>query len=329
MNDFKALRVLEQGRFGKGSIVDTSLDELDPGDVVIKTSYAGVNYKDALAAMGAGPIIRRYPCIGGIEVVGEVTDCEGTRFKPGDRVIVHGRGLGVSHDGGFSEYVRVPEDWVLELPEGLDMREAAALGVAGHTAAIAIDVMEHNGLMPANGPVAVTGATGGVASLSINMLSNLGYDVVAVSRKQDSHDYLKNLGAARVLAAPDNNGDATIKPLEKGEWAGAVDSVGGPVLAWLLRSMMDSGVVASFGNAAGIDVQTTVLPFILRGVRLLGVNANTAMPYRRAIWQRLASDLKPSHVQDIATWIEFGQLEQAMQSLIQGTARGRYVLDLT
>lgn len=321
---FKAYRLFKEGDASRGQLVTTTLDELDAGDVVVRTAYAGVNFKDALAATGRAPIVRRFPCIGGIEAVGEVVESASADFPPGAPVILHGRGLGVSHDGGFAEYVRVPADWVVPLPAGLTMQEAASLGVAGHTAAVAIDLMERNGLAPERGPVAVTGATGGVASLSIDMLSGLGYEVAAVSRKSDSHDYLRSLGAQQMISAPAS--DAPAKPLESAQWAGAVDAAGGHLLAWLLRTMAPNGTIACFGNAAGIELHTTVLPFILRGVRLLGVNADTEPDYRRQVWARLAGDLKPRHLAAITTSITLDDLPRLFERMADGQTTGRYVV---
>lgn len=321
---FNAYRLFKDGNVSRGGLVKTTLDKLDPGGLVIKTAYAGVNFKDALAATGRAPIIRRFPCIGGIEAVGEVIESASEDYPTGSAVIIHGCGLGVSHDGGFSEYVRVPADWAVPLPAGLDMREAASLGVAGHTAAIAIDLMERNGLAPGRGPVAVTGATGGVASLSINMLSALGYEVVAVSRKADSHAYLRSLGAQQVISAPTI--DASDELLASARWAGAVDAAGGHMLAWLLRTMAFNGTIASFGNAAGAELHTSVLPFILRGVRLLGVNANTEPDYRRQLWARLANDLKPRHLAAISTSITLDELPKVLEQMADGLTTGRYVV---
>lgn len=321
---FNAYRLFKDGDVSRGGLVKTTLDKLDPGGLVIKTAYAGVNFKDALAATGRAPIIRRFPCIGGIEAVGEVIESASEDYPPGSAVIIHGCGLGVSHDGGFSEYVRVPADWAVPLPAGLDMQEAASLGVAGHTAAIAIDLMERNGLAPGRGPVAVTGATGGVASLSINMLSALGYEVVAVSRKPDSHAYLRSLGAQQVISAPTI--DTPDELLASARWAGAVDAAGGHVLAWLLRTMAFNGTIASFGNAAGAELHTTVLPFILRGVRLLGVNANTEPDYRRQLWSRLGENLKPRHLAAISTLITLDELPKVLEQMADGLTTGRYVV---
>jgi len=323
---FKAYRLTEQrdGR-SRGQIVETGLGELDPGDLVIRTAFAGVNYKDALAGNGVAKVMQKLPCNGGIEAVGTVVASGSAAFHVGDDVVVHGRGLGVKHDGGFSGYVRVPAEWVIPLPPGLTPLEAATLGVAGHTAALAIDMMEANGLTPGRGPVAVTGATGGAGSIAVDMLAGRGYEVVAVTRKLDAEPYLRRLGAASVIAAPapDERG----KPLESGRWAGAIDATGGHVLSWLLRTMAMHGTIATFGNTAGIELQTTVLPFIIRGVRLLGVDANTDIPYRRAVWAREATDLKPRHLAEIASVIGLDDLPGLLDRMIAGTSSGRHVVD--
>ncbi|MEX0729769.1 MAG: acryloyl-CoA reductase [Aquisalimonadaceae bacterium] len=323
-NTFNAYILEEANGKSAGRLARIGLGELDAGEVVIKTTYAGVNYKDALAGTGSAPVIRRFPCIGGIEAVGVVTESASDGFRAGDEVIVHGRGLGVSHHGGFSEYVRVPAAWVLHLPSGLAMHDAAAIGVAGHTAAIAVDLMELNGLKPSNGPVAVTGATGGVASLALDMMSGAGYELVAVSRKKDRHDYLRELGAAGVIEAPAP--DQPSRPIESAQWAGAVDAAGGHLLAWLLRGMRPQGTVACFGNAAGIKLDITVLPFILRGVRLLGVNADTDPVYRRHIWNRVSTDLKPTRLESIAQFVTLDELPDVFEKMIDGETVGRYVV---
>jgi len=316
----KAYRIRETDEGPRGALVDVGLDELDAGAVVVRTHYAGVNYKDALAGTGKAPIIRRYPCIGGIEAAGEVETSDSPAFKPGDRVIVHGRGIGVSHDGGFCERLRVPADWIVHLPEGLTTREAAVLGVAGHSAALAVHKMELLGLRPENGPVAVTGATGGVGSLALAMLARRGFTVVAVTSKTDQEAYLKGLGASEVRPAPEGE---SRKPLEGAEWAGAIDTAGGPQLEWLLRTAALQGVVASIGNAAGIALKTTVLPFILRGVTLIGINADTPMPLRAEIWGRLADDLKPAGLDSLGREIPLEALPGYMEEMIAGKIHGR------
>ncbi|MBA1148877.1 acryloyl-CoA reductase [Ectothiorhodospiraceae bacterium WFHF3C12] len=324
MTAIRAYQLTEHDGRSIGRLENVELDQLGAGEVLMRTTYAGVNFKDALAGTGRAPIVKRFPCIGGIEAVGVVESSSADAYRPGDQVIVHGRGLGVDHDGGFAEYVRVPADWIVPIPPGLDMFETACLGVAGHTAAVAIDLMELNGLRPESGPVVVTGASGGVASLSIDMLAVAGYAVTAVSRRPENSDYLRKLGAQHVIPPPEQ--DARIKPLDTAEWAGAVDAAGGHVLAWVLSRMIPNGTVAAFGNAAGVRVNTTVMPFILRGVRLLGVNANTEPDLRRRLWNRLGSDLKPRHLTDISTPIGLTDLPDLLEQMADGQTRGRYVV---
>lgn len=325
---FEAYRLTEQpDGSSRGRLVETRLDDLDDGNLVIKTAFAGVNYKDALAGNGVAKVMQRLPCNGGIEAVGTVVESGSEAFNEGDHVIVHGRGLGVKHDGGFSAYIRVPADWVIHLPGNLSMLEAATLGVAGHTAALAIDMMETNGLTPERGAVAVTGATGGVGSLAIDMLAGRGYEVVAVTRKIESESYLRKLGAARIVTTPEF--EANPKPLESATWAGAIDAAGGHVLAWLLRTMAMKGTIATFGNTAGVELHTTVLPFILRGVRLLGVDGNTDIPYRKKIWAREATDLRPRHLGEIGNVIGLDDLPGLLDRMIAGISRGRHVVAFT
>ncbi len=311
-----------------GRFVELQLSDLDPGEVVIRSHYSSVNYKDALAATGAGKVIRRFPCVGGVDVSGVVESSSDLRFKPGDEALVTGYGMGVSHDGGFAEFVRVPADWVVPLPEGLTLFDAMALGTAGFTAALSIHRLEQNEMRPENGRVLVTGATGGVASLAIQMLTQLGYRVVALTGKDSEHDYLKSLGAAEILSRHDLV--MGTRPLEKAQWAGALDAVGGETLAWLTRSMQQNGVIASFGNAGGIELHTTVMPFILRGVRLIGVDsAATDMPLRREIWRRLGSDLYPKKLNQAVHVLPFERLPDAFSLMLQGKARGRTVIQFT
>ena len=293
--------------------------------MVVESHYSGVNYKDALAATGAGRVVRRFPCVGGVDVAGVVASSTDTRFKAGDQVLVTGYGMGVDHDGGFAEFVRVPADWVVPLPSGLTLYQTMALGTAGFAAALSIHRLEQNELRPENGPVIVTGATGGVASLAIQMLAQLGYHVVALTGKDSEHGYLKSLGAAEILSR--HNLVMGTRPLEKARWAGALDSLGGETLAWLTRTMLQNGVIASFGNAGGVELNTTVMPFILRGVRLIGVDsAATPMVLRREIWRRLAGDLHPEKLSDIAHCVSFEKLPETFGPLLQGISRGRTVI---
>ncbi|MFA5372341.1 MAG: oxidoreductase [Sideroxydans sp.] len=328
MNTFRAFRIFEQDGKSQGRLVDLVLDELDTGDVVICVHYSGVNYKDALAATGAGKVIRRFPCVGGVDAAGVVESSSDTRFRVGDEVLVTGYDMGVAHDGGFAEYVRVPADWVVPLPQGLSLFDAMALGTAGFTAALAIHRLEQNELMPDSGKVIVTGATGGVSGLAIQMLAQRGYHVVALTGKTHESAYLESLGAREILLRSTVDLNST-RPLEKAQWAGALDAVGGATLAWLTRSMQQEGAIASFGNAGGVELNTSVFPFILRGVKLLGVDsAATKMPLRKMIWQRLANDLRPLHLHDMIQSVPLAELAPVFPALVAGQSRGRTVVEI-
>ncbi|MDB5799374.1 MAG: Zinc-containing alcohol dehydrogenase superfamily [Rhodocyclales bacterium] len=308
-----------------GSFVQFDESLFDAGDVLVQVMYSSVNYKDALAASGQGRIVKRFPCIGGIDLAGIVVRSAAPRFKPGDKVIATSYDLGVAHHGGYAEYALVPGGWVLPLPEGLSMFEAMALGTAGLTAAMAISRMEDNGLKPESGAVLVTGATGGVGSLAIDMLAGRGYEVVALTGKTAQTDWLRTLGATRVMLRDELPKD--IKPLDKGLWAGAVDNVGGELLAWLLSTARPTGVIASIGLAAGTELNTTVMPFVLRGVSLLGIDsAYAGFAVRERAWSRLAADLRPRHLAEIASEQPFEALPQVFEELLAGRAHGRTVL---
>jgi acrylyl-CoA reductase (NADPH) len=327
MNKFSAYRIFDENGQSQGRFVSLTIDDLDPGEVVIKAYYSSVNYKDALAATGAGKVIRRFPCNGGVDVSGVVESSSDARFKSGDKVLVTGYEMGVSHDGGYSEFVRVPANWVVPLPQGLSLFDAMALGTAGFTAGLSIHRLEQNELTPEKGKVIVTGATGGVGSLAIQMLAKLGYHVVALTGKDSEQDFLKSLGAAEILSRKDLH--MGTNPLEKKQWAGALDAVGGETLSWLTRSMQQNGVIASFGNAGGIEMHTTVMPFILRGVRLIGIDsAATLMPLRRQIWQRLATDLHPKLLAQVAHVVPFSGLPKVFPLMLQGKLRGRFVVEI-
>ena len=323
----KAYRVHAGGKFGEGRFDSMSRDELDAGSVVVRVAYASVNYKDALTARGKAKIALKFPLVAGIDLAGTVEESADARFKAGDEVIVHSFGLGAEHDGGYAEFGRFPADWVIPLPRGLSLYEASALGVAGNTAAHAIDLMQLNGLVPGKGKILVNGATGGVASIGINLLSKLGFHVVALTGKMAEADYLRSLGAAEVLDRKAMQFGT--RPLESPQWAGALDSVGGEQLAWLARTMHKDGVIAAFGNAGGVEFKGSVLPYILRGVRLLGVNVNNPVERMKFLWNRLATDLKPRHLDRIARRIRFEQLEGAFDDLLAARARGRQVVDFS
>jgi acrylyl-CoA reductase (NADPH) len=322
---FKAFRIVKDEGRVHGTVVDASLDELTPGEVVIGTAFSSVNYKDALAASGGGGIVRRFPLIGGIDAAGTVVSSASPAFKVGDPVVVTGYGLGATNDGGYAAFVRVPADWVVRLPQTLSPLEAMSLGTAGFTAALSVMRLQHMGVTPGHGRIAVTGATGGVGSMAVASLSRLGYSVTAITGKASEHDYLRRLGAREVLAREDLR--MGTKPLEKATWAGAVDAVGGEMLAWLTRTVDYRGAIASTGLTGGSELHTTVMPFILRGVSLLGIDsAMCPMEERRAAWHRLATDMKPERLEEMVSTITLGQLPSAFETLLAGKATRRIVV---
>ena len=327
MDSFRALRIVNDGGRIHGELVTATLDELSAGDVVIRAAYSSVNYKDALAATGAGKILKSFPLIGGIDVSGTVLSSQDPRFRKGDEVLVTGYDLGVGSDGGFAGVVRVPGDWVVPLPAGLSLRDAMVFGTAGFTAGLAVSRLEQNGVRPGAGPVAVTGATGGVGSIAVGVLARLGYEVTAISGKDDAHDYLRGLGAAHVQSRTAI--DLGSRPLEKATWAGAVDAAGGDLLAWLVRTTGYWGSVASTGLTGGTNLTLTVLPFILRGVSLLGVDSVMCpADRRRDTWRRLATDMRPAALEQVARDITLDELPAAFDTLLKGQARGRFVVKL-
>jgi acrylyl-CoA reductase (NADPH) len=325
---FKAYLIEQEGSGVKSSFVDLDEAQLDPGEVTIRVAYSSVNYKDALAATGAGKIIRRFPCVGGIDMAGTVVSSNDTRFVPGDQVVCTSYDVGVAHHGGYAELARVPAEWVLKLPDGLSCRDAMACGTAGFSAALGIVRMEANGLAPGNGPVIVTGATGGVGSIAVAVLAHLGYRVTALTGKESETGYLKSLGAAEVMLRQSLD-LGRIKPLERATWAGALDNLGGDILSWLAASMQVGGNIASVGLAAGPAFNSTVMPFILRGVSLLGVDSvNCPMAQRRQVWQRLASDMKPKGLDAMTRILPFDQLPTVFDDFLKGRAHGRIVVQI-
>jgi len=323
---FKAYRTFEQDNAVSSRFVNLALDDLDPGDVVIRTKYSTINYKDALSYGGAGKIMRKFPTVAGIDLAGTVESSNDTRWKRGDKVIVTGYDLGVSHDGGYAEYARVPGDWIVRRPESMTAFDAMTLGTAGFTAALAIHLMQHNGLAPDNGPVAVTGATGGVGSVAIEILAKLGYHVVAITGKARESEYLRHIGAKEVVLRSSLD-FSKVRPLEKATWGGAIDNLGGDMLAWLLAASKIAGTVAAVGLAADMKLNTTVAPFILRGVHLLGTDsANTPMALRQALWNKLAIDWRPDRVHDEVRTIDFDDLPTHFDAYLKGMVRGRTVV---
>lgn len=326
MPTFKAYRTFQEDGVVTSRFVTMGIDELDPGDVVIRTKYSTINYKDALSYNGTGKIMRKFPTVAGIDMAGTVESSADARFRAGDKVIVTGYDLGVGHDGGYAEFVRVPADWVVRRPESMTAFDAMTIGTAGYTAALAVHLMQHNGLAPGNGPVAVTGATGGVGSVAIEILARQGYQVVAITGKGDEADYLRGIGASEVMlrSALDLS---KIRPLEKATWAGAVDNLGGEILAWLLASSKIAGTVAAVGLAASMNLPTTVAPFILRGVHLLGTDsANTPMALRQRLWNKLAVEWRPDRVHDQVRTIDFDELPTHFDAYLKGMIRGRTVV---
>jgi acrylyl-CoA reductase (NADPH) len=300
-------------------------DELGDGDVVIRVACSSVNYKDALATIPKGQVARISPLVPGIDLAGTVV----AGGDEGAEVLVHGYDLGVAHHGGYAEYARVPSDWVVPLPDRLSARQAMALGTAGFTAAMSVARLERHGLSPDSGPVLVTGATGGVGSIAIAMLAKLGYHVVALTGKESESEWLKKLGAKEVLLRQSLN-LAKIKPLDKATWAGAVDNLGGPVLAWIASTMKDNGTIASVGLAQSAELHTWVMPFILRGASLLGINSgDSSNDIRESVWRRLATDLKPPLLKEMARTIPFAQLPSVFDDFINAKVNRRVVVDLS
>ncbi|MGQ0384764.1 MAG: oxidoreductase [Gammaproteobacteria bacterium] len=328
MKPFKAFRIHERDGKIVAGFESLRLEELTPGDVVIRVRYSSINYKDALAATGAGRILRKYPLNGGIDLAGEVESSADQRYRPGEPVLVTGCGLSEGVDGGYSEYARVAGDSVMRLPAGIDLAESMAIGTAGFAAALAIHRMEHNGQAPAKGPIVVTGASGGVGSIAVDLLAGRGYEVVAVSGKPEADEYLKALGAAKILRRQEI--DLGKRPMDATRWAGAIDNVGGELLSWLTRTVDYWGNIASIGLAGSPRLETTVLPFILRGINLLGINSSaTPRDLRLTVWQRLASDLRPRHLDRLVTrTLPFDELPGAFDDYLKGRVQGRTVVKI-
>jgi len=329
MDKFRAYRIDEQdGKIAAG-FQQLSIDDLTPGNVVIKVSHSTINYKDALAATGTGKILRRYPLNGGIDLAGTVVSSDDAAFQPGTEVLVNGCGLSETVDGGYSEFARLDSKCLVPVPEGMSAAETMQIGTAGYTAALAIHRMEQNGQRPENGPIVVTGATGGVGSIAIDMLDARGYEVVAVTGKADAEGYLKEIGARRIL--PREQVDFGKRPMEKAQWAGAIDNLGGDYLAWLTRTVDYGGNIASIGLASSLALNTTVLPFILRAVCLLGINSvDTPRELRLAVWSRIAGDLRPRHLDRIGQrTISLDELPGAFQAYIDGTVTGRTLVRIS
>ena len=329
MTTFRAYRINKHDDGIAAGFENMAIDDLTAGNVVIKVSHSTINYKDALAATGTAPILRRYPLNGGIDLAGVVEASDDAELQPGTPVLVNGCGLSETVDGGYAEYARVDSQSVVPIPEGMSAAEAMQIGTAGYTAALAIHRMEQNGQRPENGPIAVTGATGGVGSIAIDMLDARGYEAVAVTGKADEEDYLRRIGARRIVLRDEI--DFGKRPMEKAEWAGAIDNLGGDYLAWLTRTMDYGGNIAAIGLASGFKLETTVMPFILRAVCLLGINSvDTPRDLRLAVWSRIGGDLRPRHLDTIGgRTIGFDALPGAFQAFIDGTVTGRIVVQIS
>lgn len=328
MDSFRAFRIDEQDGKIVAGFQELSVDDLTEGNVVVRITHSTINYKDALAATGKGKILRRYPLNGGIDFAGVVVSSEDVEFQPGTEVLMNGCGLSETVDGGYAEYARVDSQGLVPVPEGMSCAEAMQIGTAGYTAALAIHRMEQNGQAPDLGAIVVTGATGGVGSIAIDMLAGRGYEVAALTGKASEEPYLREIGAQTILLRDEL--DLGKRPMEKAAWAGAIDNLGGDYLTWLTRTVDYGGNIASIGLAASHELNTTVLPFILRAVCLLGINSvDTPRDLRRAVWSRIGGDLKPQHLDRIGQrTIRFDELPGAFQAYIDGTVTGRVVVEI-
>ncbi|WP_091660882.1 acrylyl-CoA reductase family protein [Alteribacillus iranensis] len=328
MSTFQALVLDKKDDQTDLQVKECTLDDLSPGEVTIQVAYSSVNFKDGAVAIGQ-QFVESYPLIPGIDLAGTVTDSTDTRFSEGDEVIVTSYQSGTGHSGGFSEMARVPADWVVPLPEGLTLKEAMILGTAGFTAGLSVERLEDNGLTPDNGPVLVAGATGGVGSIAVTMLAKRGYEVVASTGKMEEESYLKALGAKEVIPRQDivDTGEA---PVLEERWAAAVDPVGGKTLQYLFKTLQYGGSVATCGLIGGIDVETTVVPAISRGINWLGIDSvECPMEKRRQVWSRLGDDLKPTQLHDeLVQEVSLHELPKVLSSILEGNVRGRTLVTL-
>ena len=326
---FRAMIVSEnEEKKYKREIRERNTDELPEGDVLIRVLYSSLNYKDALSAIGNKGVTRNYPHTPGIDAAGLVDESESNEFNPGDEVIVHCYDLGQNTPGGFGQYIRVPEDWIIRLPGGMTLRESMIYGTAGFTAAHCIYKLQEHGVMPGSGEILVTGATGGVGSTAVAMLAKAGYHVVASTGKTDQKDFLKELGAKEIISREDSV-DRSGKPLLKGRWSGVVDTVGGDILATALKSTAERGIVTCCGNVAGYELNTNVYPFILRGVELVGIDSATCnMDLRVRIWEKIASDWKIDNLDGITKEVALDELSSNIELILGGKVRGRVLVNL-
>jgi putative YhdH/YhfP family quinone oxidoreductase len=325
---FRAFRIDNDDQGYRSAVNSVTLEDLSDGDVTIKASYSGINYKDALAGTGKGKICRSFPMTGGIDVAGTVVDSSSGQFSAGDEVLVTGAGLSETRDGGYSEYLRLDSKWVVPLPNGLSALEAMTIGTAGFTAAMSLYRMEISGQKPDQGPIAVTGATGGVGSIAIDILAQAGYEVHAISGKEDQFDWLQKLGASECISR--HGLEWSGRPLDSARWAGCIDSVGGDMLAGICTAIKPWGNVAACGLAGGIGLKTTVMPFIIRGVSLIGIDSPLCpYPIRAEIWPKLAAEWKPQNLEMIRNRvIGLDDLSGVFSGMLEGQSLGRIVVEL-
>ena len=327
MNEFTAYYATKSENGPSIQRTQLTLSELMPGDVTVRVEYSTINYKDGLAMTGSAPILRTLPIIPGIDLAGEVVESDDDRFKPGDRVLLNGYGLGETHSGGYAQMARVKSDWLVPLPEGLDSRQAMAIGTAGYTAMLAVLALEDHGIKPDHGPMLVTGASGGVGSIAVALLSKLGYAVTASTGKLMESDYLESLGAVDLIERKEFSEKA--RPLGREIWAGAVDVAGGNTLANVISQTRRAGAVAACGLAESMDLPTSVAPFILRGVTLYGIDSVMCPMQKRLLaWERLGSDLDKSLLESMITEIDFDGLPTAARDLLDGKLKGRLVVKI-
>jgi putative YhdH/YhfP family quinone oxidoreductase len=327
---FDALVVSEaEDKQYRRQILNKTVEDLPPGDVLVRVHYSSLNYKDALSASGNKGVTRKYPHTPGIDAAGVVAESSDSAFKPGDEVIVTSYDLGMNTAGGFGQYIRVPAGWVVPLPAGLTLKEAMGYGTAGFTAALSVYQLTEHGVLPEDGEVLVSGATGGVGSIAVAILAKLGYPVAAVNGLVDESDYLKQIGAQRIVSIEEAT-DTSGRPLLKSLWAGSIDTVGGDILATSIKSVNSHGVVTSCGNVASPDLPINVYPFILRGVTLVGIDSqNCPMPHRRKTWEKLAGEWKIPILQTVAQEISLTDLDTAIDRMLRGQHKGRAVVNLT
>jgi acrylyl-CoA reductase (NADPH) len=327
MTSFRALLVSKTDTGQKAEITTLTEADLMEGDVTIRVEHSSVNFKDGLAITGKGPVVRRWPLIPGVDTAGTVTKSDHKDYKSGDKVVLGGWGVGEGHHGGYAEVARVKGDWLVPLPKGLTTSDAMAIGVAGYTAMLCVMALEEQGVTPDKGEIVVTGAAGGVGSVALVLLSKLGYTAVASTGRVEEEAFLKSLGAASIINRAEFSGP--VKPLAKARWAGAIDNVGSTTLANVISQMKDDGVVTAVGLAQGMDLPTSVAPFILRGVRLIGVNSvTTPLPRRKQAWDRLVRDLDMAKLKSLTSHVKLEDVPRVAADIMQGKVRGRVVVDL-